>query len=110
METENQRTIQQNKALHLLFTQIAEALNDAGLDLRKVLTANDVDVPWNSSLVKEILWRQIQETQCGKRSTTELTTKEIDEVFDTLNRFLAKMGIQVDFPSVEAILNKMRNE
>ena len=36
-KTEKQRTIQQNRALHLYFQLIADRLNDAGLDMRVVL-------------------------------------------------------------------------
>ena len=102
-KTQKQRTIQQNKALHLYFTLLAEALNDAGLDMRKVLKP-EVDIPWTSITVKEFLWRPIQSLQLGKRSTTELTTKDIDTIFDTVNRHIAKHGVHIPFPSIEEVM------
>jgi hypothetical protein len=39
-------------------------------------------------MVKEYLWRPLQKAILGKQSTTELTTKEIDKVFDTNKKFL----------------------
>jgi hypothetical protein len=103
---EQQRTELQNRALHLYFTFIAGALNDAGLDMRKVLKP-EVSIPWSTETVKEYLWRPIQKLQLGKTSTTQLTTKEIDLVFDTLNRHLGeKFGVHEDFPSVETIMYK----
>lgn len=53
-----QRTYLQNRSLHLFFTELANALNEAGLDMRKTLNP-DVEIPWNSQSVKEHLWRPI---------------------------------------------------
>lgn len=109
MENEpKQRTLRQNRALHKMFTQIAEQLNDSGLDMRRTLK-EDVDIPWTPETVKEFMWRPVQKAQLGKESTTELTTKDIDDVFETLNRYLGeKHGIVVLFPSVEEIINQQR--
>lgn len=104
-----QRTLTQNAALHVLFTLLAEELNSAGLDMKKVLKP-EVDIPWNPKTVKDWLWRPLMKAQLGLTSTTELNTKNIDDVFDTLNRHLGeKFGLQVDFPSVETIMFKKLN-
>ena len=92
-----QRTSQQNKALHVFFEQVAQELNDAGLDMRKTLKP-EVEIPWSKDTVKEYLWRPIQKMQLDKKSTMELTTKDIDIIYETLNRFLAKHGIHIAFP------------
>lgn len=102
MPPDQQRTSQQNKALHVFFHNVAEKLNDAGLDMRTVLKPH-VEIPWNKETVKEFLWRPIQELQLRKQSTTELTTKDIDAIYETLNRFLAKHGIHEPFPSFEEL-------
>ena len=99
-----QRTLTQNRALHLLFTFWADELNGAGYDMRKTLKPG-IDIPWNGKTVKEFLWRPIMTTQLGKKSTTELTTKEIDEVFDTINRHLGeRFGLHVAFPSIDTLM------
>lgn len=91
-----------------MFTHIAEQLNDAGLDQRKVL-APGIEIPWEARSVKEQLWRRTQQYQVGKDSTTELTTKEIDKVFETLNRFLSESkGISIEMPSIETLINNQR--
>lgn len=101
-----QRTLTQNAALHLYFTLIATTLNDLGLDMRKVLKPG-VDIPWSSTTVKNYLWRPIQKAQLGKTSTTELSTVDIDKVFDTLNRHLGeKFGVHEDWPSIETLMFK----
>lgn len=100
------RTNQQNKAIHTLFQLLADNLNDAGYDMRRTLR-QDIDIPWSGATVKEYLWRPIQQAQLNKKSTTELTTKEIDQVFDTLNRHLGdKLGLHVPFPSIEQIIER----
>lgn len=97
------RTGQQNRAMHLLFTLLAEALNNAGLDQRKVLKPS-VSIPWTPSAVKEMLWRPIQEAMYQKHSTTDLNKQEeISEIHATLMRHLAeKFGVEyIPFPSHE---------
>jgi len=96
---EKRRTLQQNKALHKYFEMLADELNDAGLDMKKVIT---VDVPWSPLTVKEWLWKPVQKAQLLKESTTELTTDEINKVYETMNRLMGdKFGIHVPFPSDE---------
>lgn len=106
---EQPRTKKQNDALHKYFEIVAEILNDAGLDMRAVLKP-EIDIPWTTMNVKEFLWRPVQILQLRKESTTQLTTKEIDEVFETLNRHLAKFGVHQPFPSLKAIADRMREE
>ena len=104
-----QRTSQQNKALHVYFGLVAEALNDAGLDIRKTVP---IDIFWSYESVKELLWKPIQKSIYGKQSTTQLDKhKEIDIVWEHLNRFLARLGIEsVNFPSLKEIMNSQLNE
>ena len=95
----SQRTLTQNKALHKYFELLAQELNSAGYDMKRTLK-HDVDISWNATTVKEYLWKPIQDAQLMKASTTELTTKDIDVVYDTLNRYLGeKTGVYVPFPS-----------
>jgi hypothetical protein len=107
---EKKRTITQNSAMHLLFDQLATELNDAGLDMKRTLKP-EVDIPWSKETVKEFIWRPIMIAQLNKKSTTELTTKEIDKIFETLSKHLGeKLGIQIDFPSIESLLYKQNKD
>ena len=93
------RTRQQNKALHKYFALLAEEMNNAGLDMKKVIT---VDVPWTPATVKQWLWKPVQMAQLEKESTTELTTAEVNKVYETINRLMGdKFGLHVPFPSDE---------
>jgi hypothetical protein len=106
--TEKPRTLTQNKAIHLYFNHLSDELNNAGLDVQRTLT-HDVEIPWNPYLVKELIWKRILMAQLGKDSTTKMTTKEIDMVFETITRYLAtNFGLSVDFPSIESLMMKER--
>ena len=101
-----QRTLQQNKALHKFFELLADELNRAGYDMRKTLKP-EIEIPWSMITVKEYLWRPIQQEQLRKDSTTELNTKDIDKIYDTLNRFLSqKLGVHIPFPNIEHYLEE----
>ena len=97
-----QRTKLQNKSLHLYFTLLAEACNDAGYSLKKVLDNIHLDIPVTAISVKESIWRPIQKEMLGKDSTTELDTTDITTIWEALNQALgSRMGIHVVFPSEE---------
>jgi hypothetical protein len=103
--TKKIRSEKQNSALHLFFEQLAEMLNDAGLDQRKVLKPS-IEIPWTKDSIKEQLWRPIQKAYLEKRSTTELLTTDIDKIYDILNRHLSeKFGVSLPaFPSLDELI------
>ena len=103
IESPKQRTITQNKAMHLLFTHIAETLNEAGMDMRATLKPG-ILIDWDSRMVKEYLWRPIMKAKTGKESTTEMNTKDIDSIFEIINRALADKGLHVPFTSLEEVM------
>jgi len=78
---------------------IAKELNDAGLEVGKTLP--QVDIPWNKELVKECIWKPIQQVQLKKNKTSHLSKKELNEVQEVVNRWLSNLGIIVYFPSIE---------
>lgn len=96
-------TRQQQKALHVYYTNLGKALNDAGIPQQKVLKEL-VDFDWNPKSVKE-LWRQFQVILLGKESTTELDKLEdITLIYEHLNRFMGeKFGLHVPFPHDEEV-------
>lgn len=104
------RTISQNSALHLYFQQLADVLTDAGLDMRIVLKP-DIDIRWTKESVKEYLWKPIMEKMFGNKSTTEMTTGQIDEIFEVITKHLGeKFGEFMDylpFPSIETMMDKI---
>ena len=105
---EKQRTLRQNRALHKWMDLLSVALNDAGLSIMKTLR-QDAEIPWSAVTVKELMFKEIMKAMYLKDSTTQLTTKELIDVCETLTRYLAeKHGLQVDFPSMESLAMKRR--
>ena len=95
------RTTKQNSAMHKYFTMLAETLNDAGLDQRKLLKPSFM-LPWSTSSVKKHLWGGLMKALTGKEHTSDLERNEVSEIYDVLSRNLAeKHGILVPFPSKE---------
>lgn len=93
-------TEQQRKALHLWFSQLAEALRDEGHDMRKVMSYPII--PTKES-VKEMIFKPILLAMYGKKSTKDLNKqKEIDTCVDVIVKTFGEMGIIIPaFPSLE---------
>lgn len=97
-KTEKQRTLQQNKALHLFCDQWAKELNDHGLDV-KVTLEGAWDVPWSADLVKEMIFKPLLKAALGKDSTTEMNTTDPTLICDIINRRIGeKFGLSVPWP------------
>ena len=95
------RTSIQNRASHKDWLMIAEKLNDAGLDMRKVLK-QEISIPWTTESVKEFIVKPIMKVMYNKKSTTQLekNTDEIEKLHNVIMRELGeKFGIEYhDFP------------
>ena len=96
---EKAMTPKQQSAVHVYIRQIAQALNDAGLDMKSVLKP-EVEIPWTEYSVKEFIWRPVQKSMIGKDSTTDLNSAEPSDVHRVVDRHLAeKFGISRPWPS-----------
>ncbi len=94
------RTLQQNKALHLLFEIAAKELNGMGIPFTySGLKGMEMETPFSGLIFKEFTWKPIQKTMFGTESTTKLTTQQIDQIFMVLNKFFAERGVELKFPS-----------
>ena len=97
----SKRTGLQNSALHLYFNMLADALNDAGLDMIAVMSKlfKQPALPWSPVAVKERLWREVQKHVYGTDSTTKLDTDQVSVVYEALNvATTQKLGVGVNFP------------
>lgn len=88
-EVSPKRSPRQNRALHKWLTMLADALNLAGLDQRKVLKP-EVEIPWTSEATKKKLWSPIQEAMFETESTARMTKLQVGEVEKVLSRHLAQ--------------------
>jgi hypothetical protein len=98
LTTEKKATEKQFNALHLWCERLAEALNESGNDMRKMLKES-IHIPWTKLTVKSELWKPIQIIVCGEESTKDPTPGEYVEIYEILNRHLGeKKGIHVAWP------------
>ena len=101
IKANKQRTGQQNKSLHKYCSMLSQDLNDSGLDMKKVLKP-EIDIPWDKEgkAAKNHLWRPIQIAMGLPDSTADLTTIEVNKVYEVLSRHLSeKFNITTPFPS-----------
>lgn len=99
-EVKKTRTSTQNAALHKFFDMLAEALNHHGEYYHYMNYVGElVDVQWTGELVKEWIWRPLQKVITDKKSTTQLTTKEIDPIYEVIHKHYSQKGIELFFPS-----------
>ncbi len=92
------RTPKQNNALHEFCIQLAAELNDHGIGQKIFLQYFEID---NSMESIKNVFREIGRLKYGKKSTADLTTKELQDIYEEINRQTSKLGIHVPFPSEE---------
>ena len=92
------RTLQQNKGIYAFLTEVAEQLAASGHDMKTILK-DGVPIEPTKQLVHDYMWMPVQKALTGKgQSTTELNTKEVDLVYQALDKLLVeKYGINVRF-------------
>jgi hypothetical protein len=95
------RTYRQNRAIHLLFRRIAEALNEAGFEIKHPFK-HDLEIPWSEHSVKDLLYRPIISSYFKIERSSLLDTAQLSEsmeiLVDAVNR---NTGVYVPIPSQE---------
>jgi hypothetical protein len=97
----NRRTDQQNKALHKFFELVSDEMNEQGIGISTIMDSlkEGVDIFPTPEFIKEV-WRLFQKALLKKESTTQLTTDEIDKIYELFTKWLGeKFGIYIQFPS-----------
>lgn len=99
------RTETQNSSLWLFMTMLAKALNDAGLEPRKVLKST-YNFQWTKEMIHDAVWVPIQKALFGTTSTRSLKKLEqIDAIHSLIMRELGeKHGLEyIAFPSNQTV-------
>lgn len=84
---ERQRTLTQSNALHLWLQWLAEELNDAGLDMRRVLKP-EFEMSWTKESAKEYLFRPVYHVMTQKQSTADANRVQYSQVAEEIGRHL----------------------
>jgi vancomycin resistance protein YoaR len=94
-----QRTKVQNRAMHKLFTELGNKLNELGLDARLILKDN-YQIWWTPEMIKRDLWKPLQKAMLNKEHTADLYTDEVSKVYEQLAKIIGeKRGVEIEFPS-----------
>lgn len=102
---EKLRSELQHRALHLFFQLLAEEMNTAGVDLKLMLKDLPAEIQATKENVKADIWKPIMWAMFQKKSTKELNTKEIDQIYDEINKHFGSKGLEIPrFPSVEELI------
>lgn len=97
------RTSLQNRALHLYLERLAEALDGAGYDMREVIKVPIK--PTKENVKSEMLKPVLCALYPDKTSTTELTTTQMQELYEVMNQATAeRFGVSVPWPSEEEMM------
>lgn len=104
------RTGTQNRALHKYLTMVSDELSNQGQTMQNITQKlTMIEITPTMEGMKEI-WRAIQKSMFRKKSTAELTTKEINAVYDVMSMWLAKnFEISLPFPNVEDTDNYLKS-
>lgn len=96
MPKTDQRSLKQNNALHAYCSEVADMLNEAGI--QKSVFYKNIYADFTMENIKE-LWRSIARAKYGKDSTKDLTKDELQSIYEEINRHLAQFHIHIAFPS-----------
>jgi len=102
-----QRTPNQNKSMHLYLTMLADELNAAGYDMRKVIT---MPIRATGENLKETMLKPIMNSLFPDvESTTELTTIQMMDVYEVMNAATAeRLKVSIEWPSKERLYYEAR--
>lgn len=106
---ENSRTSQQNRALHLYFEHVAKTLLEVGYDYCYVnpIDGEIIRIPFTKELVKEYIWKPLQDKMFQIESTTQLTSPMINAILEVLSLWLGEKNKEVNFPNrIDLLIEK----
>lgn len=100
LKTGKQRTDKQRKALELYCKFIAEKLNEEGVTFQMFFKPG-IEVPWTQQIVKDNVWRPVQQAMTGDKSTTKPHTDQYPKIYEVVNRKLTEFGFYIPWPCKE---------
>ncbi len=88
------RTPKQNSTMWRYLTDLAQAMDDAGIDMREAI---HVPIRPTKENIKAEMWDKIQTALYPEiDSSTKLTTVQMSEVYENLNRAIGqRLGIHI---------------
>ena len=86
--------------MHKHFQNIADGLNELGIDQKVVFDARETSVltKWSGDSVKESLYRPLMFALTKKKSTTQLNKMEVSLVDEKLDMWFAENFPEFEYP------------
>ena len=97
------RSAAQQGAMELYFKMAAQELNNAGIyqEINSQFFKKPLSIPWTEHSFKEF-WRSVQLAMFNIKSTTELPSDKVSQIYDVINLALIdRVGIHIPFPQKE---------
>jgi len=93
----NTRTNLQNNALHAWCQLLADTLNESGITFEQFFKEG-YELPWTKDVVKDHIWRPVQEFITGEKSTAKVKPGDYPKIYEPINMKLSNYGIHVPWP------------
>jgi len=106
-KADQQRTSPQNRACHKYFDLMANELKKSGVTFSEYVRMRPkLEMHWTPHRVKE-LWKEACFHMYGHTSTAQMTTKQVNDVYDVVNKALGEItGVHIPFPSFETLIEE----
>lgn len=89
----------QNSALHAMFRRLANALNDAGFDMKSDAVTKR-EIPWSDHSIKRVLFRPMIQHMFNTNKSSSLTKEELSHSVEVLLKEVgSRTGVHVPFSS-----------
>lgn len=95
-----QRSSAQNRSLHKFCQELSQELNHSGIS--QTVFYRNIEADFTPENIKE-LFRSFARTKFNKNSTADLTTSEMVECYEEVNRHVSQFGIEISWPSHETL-------
>ena len=87
-----------------MFQNISFELNRIGMEFTfHGIKGMEIQTTYTPEIVKEFIWRPLQNAMLDKQSTTKLTTSDINAIFEVLAKWFSEKGVMIEFPSIDTI-------
>lgn len=91
-----QRSIKQNSNYWAWITALSKEMLEKGIDINEVLTVPIMPTP---EILHEVITKRLIKSIYGKKSTTELSTKELSEVVEIIRHAMSeRTGGEINLP------------
>lgn len=92
-------SLQQKKAIELFFQIISDEHMNLGLTISHNVNGFTYELPVTRVMVKELIWKPVQESLFNTTSTSDLDTYQLNQMIDIFIKFFGERGVQIQFPN-----------